>query len=76
MGEREAANCNLDCASWKCWTAPGRDRTSIARFQIRRIRRVLTTSEAMPLRFTRRVSLIPGFRLNASRGGLSLSVGM
>ena len=29
----------------------------------------------MPLRFYRRVSLIPGLRLNASRGGLSLSIG-
>jgi hypothetical protein len=28
----------------------------------------------MPLRFTRRVSLIPGLRLNASRAGLSLSI--
>jgi hypothetical protein len=29
----------------------------------------------MPLRFYRRVPPIPGLRLNASRGGLSLSVG-
>jgi hypothetical protein len=29
----------------------------------------------MALRFTRRVSLVPGLRLNASRGGLSLSIG-
>jgi hypothetical protein len=29
----------------------------------------------MILRFYRRVSLIPGLRLNASRGGLSLSIG-
>ena len=32
-------------------------------------------SREMPLRFYRRVSLIPGLRLNASRGGLSLSIG-
>ena len=30
---------------------------------------------AVSLRFYRRVSLIPGLRLNASRGGLSLSIG-
>ncbi len=29
----------------------------------------------MRLRFTRCVPLIPGLRLNASRGGLSLSIG-
>jgi hypothetical protein len=29
----------------------------------------------MPLRFYRRVRLIPGIRLNASRGGVSLSMG-
>jgi hypothetical protein len=29
----------------------------------------------MTLRFTRRVSLIHGLRLNASRGGMSLSIG-
>jgi Protein of unknown function (DUF4236) len=29
----------------------------------------------MGLRFTRRVSLFPGLRLNASRSGLSLSIG-
>ena len=29
----------------------------------------------MSLRFYRRIALIPGLRLNASRGGLSLSIG-